>query len=677
MMGPQLRVGGGDRVLDADRAPGGDRSGRQERRYVGGARGGAGGRHGTGRRPGRDGGPGGRGRGDGAPGGGGRGAGDRGGAGGAGDGGGPGGGAGDGGTTGGGGARRTRGGCGGSRSGARAGAGGSTSPAADSAQPDQLGGDRERSQSRNQQAQVAAHPLDLGAEAPAVGAVTHVTTSATAGPNAAVMGDDEVFADRRTRGVTRLVGLRQTDSSAYEQRLHRRDRDAQGAGEVGVGHAAELPHQQRRSLLLGEVLDVDDQTSQRLSLLDSCVGIGPGRLPEVLDGLDGERTRPALLVHAAVMRDPVQPGAECEVASIRAQPPVGANEDLLDGVLGVGRAGGEHLPRIGEHARAVAVVDDAERVLVTGPEQGHELLVGAQPQQRCAEPEPGTLQSGGCWEGRGFHKGPGRHSNERAGRTAGSDAWPTLAAVACRGVMSAASGIGFPVAFIAGLVSFLSPCVLPLVPGYLSAVAGGRPDEIRTRQVIGPSLLFIGSFSCIFMVLGLLGQRALHAALAGPAALKISGAVIIVFGLLFVAAPFIPALSREWHFDGLMKRAGRGGPILIGAAFALAWTPCNGPTLGAIITATGTSNSASRGVILLAVYCAGLGVPFLITGLAFGTATSAFAVVRRHYPIVIGLGGAVLVTMGVLVFTGEFQNLNVTVSNWIQSIGLPNLTNLT
>jgi cytochrome c-type biogenesis protein len=229
--------------------------------------------------------------------------------------------------------------------------------------------------------------------------------------------------------------------------------------------------------------------------------------------------------------------------------------------------------------------------------------------------------------------------------------------------MSAASGIGFPVAFIAGLVSFLSPCVLPLVPGYLSAVAGGRPDEIRTRRVIGPSLLFVASFSFIFIVLGLLGQRALRAALVGPAALKISGAVIIVLGLLFVAAPFIPALSREWHFDGLMKRAGRGGPILIGAAFALAWTPCNGPTLGA--------------VILLAVYCAGLGVPFIITGLAFGTATSAFAVVKRHYPVVIGLGGAVLVTMGVLIFTGEFQNLNVTVSNWIQSIGLPNLTNLT
>jgi cytochrome c-type biogenesis protein len=237
--------------------------------------------------------------------------------------------------------------------------------------------------------------------------------------------------------------------------------------------------------------------------------------------------------------------------------------------------------------------------------------------------------------------------------------------------MDAASGIGIPVAFGAGLISFLSPCVLPLVPGYISAVAGVEPSEIRVRRVIGPSLAFIGSFSFIFIGLGLLGQRALRTTLTGPAALKISGAVIIVMGFLFLLAPFVPALSREWHVDKLMRRAGRGGPALTGAAFALAWTPCTGPTLGAIVTAAGTSNSASRGALLLAVYCAGLGVPFLITGLAFGTATSAFAVIKRHYPIVIGTGGAVLIAMGVLVWTGEFTQLNITVSHWLQSLGLP------
>ena len=243
--------------------------------------------------------------------------------------------------------------------------------------------------------------------------------------------------------------------------------------------------------------------------------------------------------------------------------------------------------------------------------------------------------------------------------------------------MDAASGIGFPVAFGAGLISFLSPCVLPLVPGYISAVAGGRPGEVRTRRVIGPSLLFVGSFSFIFITLGLLGQRALSATLTGPTALKVSGAVIVVMGLLFVLAPFVPALSREWHVGRLAERAGRGGPMLTGAAFALAWTPCTGPTLGAITTAAGTSSSASRGAILLAVYCAGLAVPFLVTGLAFGTATSAFTVIKRHYPIVIGIGGGVLVTMGVLIWTGEFTQLNITVSNWLQTIGLPNFSNET
>jgi cytochrome c-type biogenesis protein len=239
--------------------------------------------------------------------------------------------------------------------------------------------------------------------------------------------------------------------------------------------------------------------------------------------------------------------------------------------------------------------------------------------------------------------------------------------------MDPASGIGIPVAFAAGLISFLSPCVLPLVPGYISAVAGVAPVDIRASRVIGPSLAFVASFSVIFIALGLLGQQALHGALTGPTALKVSGALIIVMGVLFVLAPFVPRLSREWHVDSLMQRAGRGGPVLTGVAFALAWTPCTGPTLGAIITATGVSGSAAHGAFLLAVYCAGLGVPFLITGLAFGKATSALTIVKRHYPVVIGLGGAVLIGMGVLIWTGEFTQLNITVNHWLDTLGLPDL----
>ena len=239
--------------------------------------------------------------------------------------------------------------------------------------------------------------------------------------------------------------------------------------------------------------------------------------------------------------------------------------------------------------------------------------------------------------------------------------------------MDPASGIGIPVAFGAGLISFLSPCVLPLVPGYISAVAGVTPEEIRPRRVLLPSVAFVASFSAIFIALGLLGQQALRTTLTGPTALKVSGALIVAMGVLFLIAPFIPRLSREWHFGTLMQRAGRGGPVITGAAFALAWTPCTGPTLGAIITAAGASKSAAHGAFLLAVYCAGLGIPFLVTGVAFGTATSALAVVKRHYPIVIGTGGAVLIAMGILIWTGEFTQLNITVSHWLQSLHLPNL----
>ena len=228
-------------------------------------------------------------------------------------------------------------------------------------------------------------------------------------------------------------------------------------------------------------------------------------------------------------------------------------------------------------------------------------------------------------------------------------------------------------AFGAGLVSFLSPCVLPLVPGYISAVAGVAPSEARARRVIGPSLAFVASFSAIFIILGLLGQQALHQALVGPTAQRVCGAIVVLMGLVFVLAPFVPRLAREWHAGSLIERAGRGGPVLTGAAFALAWTPCTGPTLGAIVTAAGVSGSATHGLILLVFYCLGLGVPFLLTGLAFGKVTAALGVIKRHYPVVIGTGGVVLVAMGVLIFTGEFTQLNITVDGWLQGLGLPNL----
>ena len=226
----------------------------------------------------------------------------------------------------------------------------------------------------------------------------------------------------------------------------------------------------------------------------------------------------------------------------------------------------------------------------------------------------------------------------------------------------------------AGIVSFLSPCVLPLVPGYLSAVTGVSANELEDanwRRVLGPSLLFVASFSAIFIVLGLTATG-LGSIMRDNNELltKISGVLIIAMGVLFVASMFVTRLNREWHVDALLARAGKGGPVVAGAAFAIAWTPCIGPTLGAILSAAALSESVGRGGFLLAVYSAGLAIPFLLTALAFSRMTTAFAVVKRHYQAIVAVGGLILIGMGVLILTGELFQLNIEAQNWLSELGL-------
>jgi cytochrome c-type biogenesis protein len=237
-----------------------------------------------------------------------------------------------------------------------------------------------------------------------------------------------------------------------------------------------------------------------------------------------------------------------------------------------------------------------------------------------------------------------------------------------------AAGVGIFAALAAGVISFLSPCVLPLVPGYLSAVTGVSANELESagwRRVLGPSLLFVASFSAIFILLGLTATG-IGSVLQDHRELltKISAALIIAMGLLFVSSLFITRLNREWHVDALLERAGRGGPIVAGAAFAIAWTPCIGPTLGAILGAASLSGSAARGAFLLAVYSAGLAIPFILTAVAFSQMTTAFAVVKRHYQAIVAVGGLILIAMGVLIWTGEIRQLNIEAQNWFSEIGL-------
>jgi cytochrome c-type biogenesis protein len=237
-----------------------------------------------------------------------------------------------------------------------------------------------------------------------------------------------------------------------------------------------------------------------------------------------------------------------------------------------------------------------------------------------------------------------------------------------------ASGVGILAALGAGLVSFLSPCVLPLVPGYLSAVTGvsvGELDRAGWRRVLVPSVVFVLSFSTIFILLGLTATAIGQALQDHRDTLeKVAGAVIVAMGVLFVASPFVTRLNREWHADALMARAGTGGPLLAGMAFAIAWTPCLGPTLGAILTAASLSSSDAHGAFLLAVYSAGLGIPFLLTALAFSHLTTAFAAVKRHYTVIMAVGGGVLIAMGVLILTGDFFQLNAEANRLTSELGL-------
>jgi len=229
-------------------------------------------------------------------------------------------------------------------------------------------------------------------------------------------------------------------------------------------------------------------------------------------------------------------------------------------------------------------------------------------------------------------------------------------------------------AFAAGLVSFVSPCCLPLVPGYLATVSGTEPRELGRRidpRVVGRSVIFVATFSLIFILLGL-GATAAGSFLFDnqPLLNKIAGGAIIAMGLLFLSSIFVTRLNREWRPEGLVERAGNGGPVVAGAAFAIAWTPCVGPTLGAILGLASTTQGTGEGALLLGVYSAGLAVPFLFAAVAFNAATRAFGFFKRHYPAIQGGAGVVLVAMGVLVLTGELFRLNIEVQQFLDRYDL-------
>ncbi len=229
-------------------------------------------------------------------------------------------------------------------------------------------------------------------------------------------------------------------------------------------------------------------------------------------------------------------------------------------------------------------------------------------------------------------------------------------------------------AFAAGVVSFASPCVLPLAPGYLSYVTGLTGAEIageertgtttvavKSRVLLG-SVLFVLGFSVVFVSYGLLfgglGSLLLE---YQPIISRVLGVIVIVMGLSFMGV--IPGMQREWRMHRMPNYSVWGAPLL-GVLFGLGWTPCIGPALTAVQSLAFTEASAARGALLSFVYCLGLGLPFILLGLLFRQAAGTLAWVRRHYVLIMRIGGGLLVAIGLLLVSGIWDSITI----WMRTL---------
>jgi cytochrome c-type biogenesis protein len=233
-------------------------------------------------------------------------------------------------------------------------------------------------------------------------------------------------------------------------------------------------------------------------------------------------------------------------------------------------------------------------------------------------------------------------------------------------VISGSLLLALPLAVLAGLISFLSPCVLPLAPGYLSYVTGLTGAEIaegakKSRVLLG-SVLFVLGFSVLFVSYGVafggLGQALLK---WQDVITRVLGVLVIVMGLVFMG--LVPGMQREWRSHRVTTFGLWSAPFL-GVLFGLGWTPCIGPTLAAVQTLAFTEASALRGAILSLAYCVGLGVPFILLGVLFARVGGALSWVKRHYAVIMRVGGALLVVIGILLVTGIWNDLTI----WMRTL---------
>ncbi len=230
-----------------------------------------------------------------------------------------------------------------------------------------------------------------------------------------------------------------------------------------------------------------------------------------------------------------------------------------------------------------------------------------------------------------------------------------------------------PVAVGAGFLSFLAPCVLPLVPGYLSAVSAVEADRLgesgSALRVVRASVPFVLGFTAVFVALGA-GAAALGGSILRNQFLleQISGFVLIVFGLVFMG--LLPWPERLLGAGLLQGARSRGSRVLLGGAFAVCAAPCIGPVLGSILVLAGNSSTVAQGSVLLAAYSAGLAVPFIVAGAVFTRAMGVFRWLRDHYTAIQVVSGAVLVALGGLLFAGKFYVLRIYLNRVLEWLGI-------
>ncbi len=226
--------------------------------------------------------------------------------------------------------------------------------------------------------------------------------------------------------------------------------------------------------------------------------------------------------------------------------------------------------------------------------------------------------------------------------------------------------LSIPIAFVAGLVSFLSPCVLPLIPGYISMLSGASIEELKSgasaalvRRIFRNSLAFALGFSAVFVTLGASATAVGNFLLAKRTLFNlVAGIIIIIFGLHLTGLVKIPLLYREARMDTGAPRRGLVGSFLVGFAFAFGWTPCIGPILTGILALAATRQTVSQGMFLLGIYSAGLAIPFLLTGLGLSQFLKFYGGFRKHLQVVEVASGVLLIAVGLLMAFNKFTVLS-------------------